>query len=243
MKKFEQIAAELRAAIERGDYAPGDRLPGENPLAEEKKVALMTARRALNTLKEEGLVESRKGAGVFVKAQRPIRRRASHRLSRQQWGEGRSIFAADDDRVTSVDRIEVDVVRAPDHIAPILNLSEGQRVCRRSRRHLLDGKPVLLSTSYLPYDLVADSAITEANPGDGGIYARLSDLGVPPHHFREEVRGAVPTEDEVTNLSLSARTPVLRIYRTAYTEGDEPVEVNEMLLDALAYVLEYDIDA
>lgn len=241
-KKYEQIAAELRTAIERGEYAPGDRLPGENPLATQYGVAMMTARRALNALKAEGVVEARKGAGVFVRSTRPIRRRASHRLSRHLWGEGHSIFAADDNRATTVDQINVDVVDPPERIAHALRL-EQQRVCRRSRRYLLDGKPVMLAISYLPHELVAGSAIVDADPGPGGIYARLADLGHAPAHYREEVRGAVPSADEVESLALSARTPVLRVCRTAYDASGRAVEVNEMLLDSLAYVLEYDIDA
>ncbi|ESU49845.1 GntR family regulatory protein [Streptomyces sp. HCCB10043] len=59
----------------------------------------------------------------------------------------------------------------------MLGLDEGERVCVRSRRFVLDGKPVLLSTSYLPAPLVEASAITQPDTGPGGIYARLAELG------------------------------------------------------------------
>jgi GntR family transcriptional regulator len=38
-------------------------------------------------------------------------------------------------------------------------------------------------------------------------------------------------------------TPVIMICRTAFADEGRPVEVNEMILDANAYVLEYDFDA
>lgn len=89
LTKAQQIAAELKAAIERGDYGPGDRLPGENALATQYSVASLTARRALKLLRTEGLVETKKGAGARVISFHPIRRRGIQRLARGQWGAGK----------------------------------------------------------------------------------------------------------------------------------------------------------
>ncbi|MHC3430412.1 GntR family transcriptional regulator, partial [Streptomyces sp. DT18] len=72
-----------------------DRLPGENDLMNAHGVARMTPRQALGVLQSEGIAESRKGAGVFGRAFRPLRRRGIQRLSQQQWDSGRSIWSAD----------------------------------------------------------------------------------------------------------------------------------------------------
>jgi GntR family transcriptional regulator len=241
--KYQRIADVLRTAIEAGQYGPGDRLPGEKPLAAEHQVAVMTARQALNALRAEGLVTSRRGAGFFVNSLRPIRRRGIQRLSREHWGSGAAIFAADDDRPLTVDRVSVDVTHAPKTIAQVLGLANTDRACARSRRFVLEDKPVLIATSYLPYDLVKDSAIVEANPGPGGIYARLADLGHAPAHFREEVRSRMPSTEEADALGLSMSTPVIKICRTAYSATGRAVEVNDMTLDSASYVLEYEFDA
>lgn len=241
--KYQRLADALRTAIDAGEYQPGDRLPGEKALAAEHGVAVGTARQALLALQSEGLAMSRRGAGVFVNAQRPIRRRGVQRLSREHWGSGASIFEADDDRPVTVDRMSVDVMLAPASVAPVLGLEDGSRACARSRRFVLDGNPVLIATSYLPYDLVKDSAIVEANPGPGGIYARLADLGHAPTHFREELRTRMPSAEEAEALDLSMSTPVIKICRTAFSASGQAVEVNDMTLDSAAYVLEYDFDA
>ena len=86
--KYQRIAAELKAAIESGEYGPGDRLPGENDLMATYGVARMTARQALGVLQSEGLAEARKGAGVFVREFRPIRRRGHPAAGRRQSGVG-----------------------------------------------------------------------------------------------------------------------------------------------------------
>lgn len=242
-RKYQVIADSLRKAIDAGEYQHGDRLPGEKPLAAQYGVAVMTARQALNALRAEGLATSRRGAGFFVQSLRPIRRRGVQRLSRDQWGSGMSIFAADDDRPLTVDHVSVDVTVAPGAIAEVLGIQDGKRACARSRRFLLEDHPVLVATSYLPYELVKDSSIVEANPGPGGIYARLAELGHAPVGFREEVRCRMPAAEEAEALELSITTPVIKICRTAFSAADQAVEVNEMTLNSAAYVLEYDFDA
>lgn len=243
--KYRLIADALRAAIDAGEYRPGDRLPGENPLAAEYGVAAMTARQALNALKNEGLVESRKGAGFFVRTRsfKPIRSRRIARLSREHWRAGASIFSADDSRALTAESEVLGPVATPAAIAQVLQLQEGEQAFARSRRHIVEGRPVLLSTSYLPHDLVAGTAIAETDTGAGGIYARLAELGAEPAHFREEVQVRMPSTEDSAALDLSADTPVIKICRTAYTADGRAVEVNEMTLDSTAYVLEYDFDA
>ncbi|MEU5284697.1 GntR family transcriptional regulator [Streptomyces sp. NPDC020755] len=241
--KYQRIAKALKAEIQSGALEPGARLPGENDLMSQYGVARMTARQALGVLQSEGLTEARKGVGVFVRAFQPLRRRGIPRLVRDQWGSGRSVWDADlGDRDLVVDQVEVGEGAASENAARVLGL-DGVRVWTRSRRFVLDGKPVLLSTSYLPASLVEGSAITEPDTGPGGIYARLAELGHGPVHFREEIRSRMPLPEEATKLSLPAGTPVMLICRTAFAEEGRVVEVNEMVLDAAAYILEYDFDA
>ncbi|MFD4258105.1 GntR family transcriptional regulator [Streptomyces sp. NPDC058534] len=242
--KYQRIADSLREAIQSGDYGPGDRLPGENDLMTTYDVARMTARQALSVLRDEGVAEARKGAGVFVRAFRPIRRRGIDRLARDQWGNGRSVWSTDvEDRALEVDRITVSEEVPPERVSAVMNLTGEDTACVRRRRFALDSKPVLLATSYLPMSLVAGSRITEEDTGPGGAYARLTELGHEPVHFREEVRSRMPSQDEVAQLEMSSGTPVILICRTAFTDGGRAVEVNEMTLDAASYVLEYDFDA
>ncbi len=175
---------------------------------------------------------------------RPLRRRGIQRLAHEQWGTGRSVWDADlGDRDLMVDQVEVREGAASENAARVLGLEAAERVWIRSRRFVLDGKPVLLSTSYLPAPLVEGSAITQPDTGPGGIYARLAELGHGPVHFREEIRSRMPLPEETARLRLPAGTPVMLVCRTAFAEEGRVVEVNEMVLDAAAYVLEYDFDA
>ncbi|MBB4892644.1 GntR family transcriptional regulator [Streptomyces olivoverticillatus] len=165
-------------------------------------------------------------------------------MSETAWNSGRSIWSDEaQERTLAVDRIEVAERVVPEHVAGLLGVEPIAKVWARKRRYVLDGRPVLLSTSYLPADLVAGSAITREDTGPGGIYARLAELGCKPVRFREEIRCRMPSAEESRQLDLSAGTPVVLIRRTAFAEGGRAVEVSEMTLDSTSYVLEYEFDA
>jgi GntR family transcriptional regulator, transcriptional repressor for pyruvate dehydrogenase complex len=64
---YQEIAVQIRAHIESGEFASGSRLPSERELAQQLKVSRPSVREALIALEVEGLVEVRTGAGVFVR--------------------------------------------------------------------------------------------------------------------------------------------------------------------------------
>lgn len=240
-RKYRAIAAALREAIQRGDYLPGSRLPGENDLMRDYGVARMTARQALALVISEGRAVARKGAGVYVRDFRPVVRDGIMRLA-GTWADGRSIWSADiEDRDLTVDQVEVAREEPPDRIRILLDLPDDEReaVVRR-RRFVLDHKPVLLSASFLPTDIAAGTRIEQQDTGPGGTYARLAEAGHGPARFREDLRARMPEPDEAERLSLPAGTPVVEIARIAYTGSGRIVEVNEMICDASAYIFRYD---
>ena len=68
---WRQIADSLRTQIEDGTIPPGSRIPSTVELEQEWEVARETIRKAINHLKEEGIVEGVQGMGIFVTESEP----------------------------------------------------------------------------------------------------------------------------------------------------------------------------
>lgn len=241
---YEAIADALRSRIASGDLPAGEKVPSENDLMETYGVGRETAYKALQLLRDDGLTVSRQGAPTRVRKFEPIRRYANQRLSADTWGSGTSMWDIDvRDEKTKVADVEVARLESSPKVGGALNLPRGAAVIRRTRRYLLDGKPVLKAVSYLPAEIADDTPIAEVDTGPGGIYARLAELGHAPEKFREEIRVRMPSKEEKAQLKLDRGTPVIILVRTAITADGRVVEVNEMTMDSANYILDYVINA
>jgi GntR family transcriptional regulator len=63
---YEQVAGEIRRAIAEGEATPGERLPPAKDLAAVLGVNTNTVLRALRLLRDEGMLEFRRGRGISV---------------------------------------------------------------------------------------------------------------------------------------------------------------------------------
>ncbi|MEU5729702.1 GntR family transcriptional regulator [Streptomyces antimycoticus] len=241
---FRQIADALREAIDKGRFREGDKLPSETELVDHFGVSRMTVRNALSLLQQEGLAVSEHGKGVFVRPRPPVRRLASDRFARRHRDQGKAAFTVEAEAAGSrpeVDSLEVKEERpSPDVSA---RLGSPRKVLARRRRYLLDGRPVEFATSYLPLDLARNTPIAQPNPGPGGIYARLEEMGHRLDHFDEEIRARMPSPAEVRTLQLASGVPVIHLVRTAYDSEGRAVEVCDTVMAADAYVLAYQLPA
>lgn len=241
---YKEIADELRMQIERGKFQPGEKIPSQSALMSEFQAGRETVTKALQLLQDLGLTVSTQGRPATVREFKPIRRPAVARLSKSVWGGGASMWSVDvQDAKPVVAGLEVQSIEATPRVAEALGIQRGESVVLRSRHYVLRGKPVLMSDSYLPADLAAGTPIAEGDSGNGGIYARLADIGHGPVRFKEEVRARMPYRAEAALLQLQPGTPVVCIVRSAFDAEGRVVEVNDMVLDGGSYILDYVIDA
>jgi GntR family transcriptional regulator len=69
----EQVAGLIRRAIAKGEAGPGERLPPARDLAAVLGVNSNTVLRALRVLRDEGLLEFRRGRGITVAGDAPAK--------------------------------------------------------------------------------------------------------------------------------------------------------------------------
>lgn len=68
---YTQASEALRQLMQRGNYAPGDRLPSEIELSQRLGISRPTLREALRQLEEDGAIVRRHGVGTFIAEPRP----------------------------------------------------------------------------------------------------------------------------------------------------------------------------
>lgn len=232
---YRMIARSLEDRIENGELPPSSQIPTERELASEYGVSLMTARAAVNTLAQRGLVERKARSGTFV-ARRKIQLDLSAvaglsvRLLRRGVAPGAEVIEACTVRVGELEAI----------VGKALELSENDSVHVIVRRRTGDGEPIALEKSYFPsryYPDLLDQDLT------GSIYELLhSKYGLEPTRLHQEV--------EVTQLDASAAlkfgvrpdVPVLRVTRIAWDVKHRPVEFARDLFrgDRLVFVSDTD---
>ena len=243
---YKQIADHLRAAIGRGSLREGEQLPSEAQLMKHYGVARMTIRNALRVLQDEGLVNAEHGRGVYVRARPPVRRLASDRFAQRHRKEGMAAFTVEAARAGAapgVDMLTVTRARPASGIAGRLGVADDGEVVVRSRRYLLDGRPVETAVSYIPAGLAEGTPIAGPDPGPGGIYARLEERGHTLARFTEDVSARMPTPEEARVLALRPGVPVFHLVRTAYDIDGRAVEVCDAVMAADAYQLSYELPA
>jgi|ERR1043165_1360761 GntR family transcriptional regulator len=86
---FEQIADALRSGVVAGLYRPGEAIPSIRALALKLLINPNTITRAVEQLEREGIIESRKGLGMFVTDAAPeIARTATERSVQSTFTQG-----------------------------------------------------------------------------------------------------------------------------------------------------------
>lgn len=198
---WKQIADRLLAACADGRLDGDTRLPGENRMAEIFGVTRVTMRRALARLQQEGILQARKGVGIFVRPM-PLRYRLDHGnrfadgLDRPGATIGATTLALARDRADAEE-------------AEALALAAGDPVIRLTRLRQVDGAPVYLSRKTFPAASLPDFETAYANRSS------VRDVFQAHGHatyrrVQTRVSGGFATDAEAEALRLSPGMPVLR---------------------------------
>ncbi|MGQ4596971.1 GntR family transcriptional regulator [Nocardia sp. R6R-6] len=203
LPKYLQISAQLRDLIERGELAPGAEVPSERELAARWKVARPTAAKALNTLRQEGLVRSRQGSGTYV-TDRPTT------LMRENAPRYGSPVAEDDE----VAVLEAAVVAAPPEVAEALGSPCARAVMRKELSAGSAGSRTLMTSWYPGEFAESASRLLAVERLAGGALRYLESVtGRGAAVVRERVGARLATAGECRQLALPAPAVVLVVHR------------------------------
>src|SRR6266545_4921373 len=224
-----RVADDIRAKIEMQEYAPGQQLPTLEELAATYLCSLAVVRKAADLLKQQGLVITVQGKGMFVRQRPTVRRHGIDRYSRSRWGaSGKALHTAEVElqgHTAGQLLRELGETPAPPQVAERFGIDAGTPVWVRRRTTMLDDRPDQLADSYYELSAVEGTLIKQEDTGPGGGFARLEEAGHKLSEVMEEWSVRMPTGPETVALRLPPGTPVIDLIRTTYDSTGRAVEV------------------
>ena len=200
----------LQNLMDAGVLRPGQALPSERDLAQLLDLSRVTIRKALAGLIESGLLVQRQGAGTFV----------AERILRQF---SRLTSFTDDLRERGLNPQVRFLERSVGEVTPeesmALNLSPGSGVVRMYRLRHVDGSPIAIERTLVPYALLPDpDSVTTS------LYEALDAYGHRPKRALQRLRAVALDEEAARHLELPVGAPGLLVERRAFLEDGRVVE-------------------
>jgi GntR family transcriptional regulator len=214
--RYQQIADELRGRVLSGGYAPGRMLPSESEMSEEFDASRVTVRRALEMLREEGLVDARQGFGWFVPGD-PVRQPLGRLATIEEQMEASGV-------VSQRRILEFAFERAPKDVAKVLGT---QQVLRVKRVNMADGEPFAIVTVWCPADL--GQHLSRRDVEQSPFYELLD---VPLQGATQTIGADAASPDDASILHIPAGSPVLHCKRITSNTTGQPVLISHHVFPA-----------
>jgi len=214
--RYHQIAEELRARLDSGEYAAGRLLPSESELSVEFSASRVTIRKALEMLRDEGLVDARQGFGWFVAGEtvrQPLARLAT--IEEQMRASG----VRPERRI-----LEFAFEKAPRDVARAFGNPHALRV---KRLNLADGEPFAIVTVWCAGDLAQH--LSRADVERSPFYELLD---IPLSGATQTIGADAADSAEAALLAVPVGSPVLRCTRTTTDTSGRVVLVSHHVFPA-----------
>lgn len=221
----EQLAQSMRASLESGSYAPGDKIPSEAELASVFEVSRVTVRAALAQLVDEGLLVKKQGKGTFVRQRRHVETSYSSGSFTETC---RAMGAEPSTKVLSLKQIEAPLEAA------IIADDDGMVTCLRRLRSV-DGQPCIFEIDYLPTRYASVSRETLESLETQSLFELLArDEAVIPERIEDHFKVSHAPADIALLLELDGDA-VLEVLETVYQPDGDVAYVNQQLIASDRY--------
>lgn len=224
---YEQIVDILKEEIIQKRVAADGCLGTHKDLAEKYNVSLITIRKALQVLEEQGIVEIKQGKGTFV--------------SRNLMANRHNFFtsyvdvlygAENDEQNTRV--TAAGIIDTPVHFSHHVHDIFGEKCHYAERIYALDSKIMGLATAYLPIKYGEQLELEEISRHTTyELYA--GKFGITLGKGFQRMRAITADEKLATVFGLEAGAPLIIIERESYSADGEFLELMEMYCEYSQY--------
>lgn len=219
LPRYLKIAQEIRLAIESEAYVKGELLPSESSLSKGFDASRVTVRKALETLREEGLVEPRHGSGWLVRPQ-PVPQSLGAFITLEEQLE--NVGMEPTRKVLSSRRVV-----ASGRQEEVLGSGELLEV---ERLNLADGVPFARVTVWLSIELAKDFSLSDLE--DKSFYELLSNspsLLRPLTSAVQTIAASLMSDSDAEILQVPPRSAALRCERITFDTMGHPVLLSEFV--------------
>lgn len=232
---YQQVRSVMASWIKDGKLQPHDKIPSEHQLCECFSVSRMTVRQALSKLKEEGVIYTRHGKGVFV-AEPPPGLELTFVLT------GYSEETAPVHGELSSAIIGARLIHATAELAEALGLPHGEELVRIERLRSLRGIPVGFQTIHIPHRLCPGYLDHDLN-AKAPLEIIQDEYHLPVANIAQVVKAGLSGPQEMKYLKLSNPVPILILERQTFLDSGEVVEIckSSYLADSFQLLLTLDL--
>ena len=232
---FARIAHDLRERIALGELGEDGSVDSEAELCRRYGVSRPTVRRALELLRDQGLVEARHGAGWFVTGS------AFHQ--RLALGTFRHATSAVAEAGKSVDRrvVEFGYRAAASALAASLQVPAGSELLHAQSVRSVDGDALDVVQEWVPAELA--SAISRADATAPGIWETLVRQGRRIASVRQTITAGAATDADSILLGVDPGTPLLLVRRLAIGADQQPLALSDHRYLAHRFALEVEFNS
>jgi GntR family transcriptional regulator len=231
--RFRQIADDLRERVALGEFGDQGALDSESALCARYTVSRVTVRRALETLREQGLVESRQGSGWFVTGGS-----FHQRLALGTFRHAGSAVA-ESGGVMTRQVIEFGYRQPSPALAWALGVATDDALHSRSVR-TVDGVPLDLVAEWVPASI--GGQVSRADATDPGIWASLQRDGHQVASVRQSITAGIANADDAALLGVEVGAPLLLVRRLALDRNHAPLALSDHRYLAHRFSLEVEFN-
>ena len=226
---YQQLANELKNAIQLGVYKAGDRLPSERDLAKKHSVSRMTARQAIQRLEENEIVYRERGSGTYVKAP-----------SFQQNNVGSFTETIGNmGYKAKTEIIELSTIYALDAMAKRLDLPPDTVFLKVKRLRYGDDIPMALETLYIPKIYCPELDKHNLTESLYRLLEESYDIRIKKVSYKIEAQIANPIYTKI--FSLNKTTALLKVTGVTYDLSDRKLFYEESVYRSDLYNYHVDI--
>ncbi|MGV1029169.1 MAG: GntR family transcriptional regulator [Dermatophilaceae bacterium] len=233
--RFAAIAHDLRERIALGEFGDLGAMDSESELCARYAVSRPTARRALELLRSESLVESRHGAGWFVTAAAFHQRLAIGTFRHAESAVARA------GKVLERRVVEFGFRSAPAALADVLAVDTSRPVLHARSVRTVEGEGLDVVREWVPAEFAG--SVSRDDAARPGIWETLGHQGHRVATVRQTITAGLASKGDAELLGVSPGAPLMLVRRLARRADGIPLALSDHRYAAHRFALEVDFNS